>query len=620
MNFLLFIKLVFLLLSLLGSMLILQRKLRVPSAFTPLLSLCSISIILHLFMIIGLLPFAAFIIYFIGIIAFGYYAYIHYKEKERTAALLAFPQWIFIGLYIITFFLFKNKIFSVWDEFSFWGTSLKELVISNKIYGLNFYDFPEYPRGLTVLQYYFTTKLTDQLHEGIAIFAQVLLLVAAIPIVVYKNKKSIINIVLTSLIFFLAYYALCTPIYYLYADNAIAMLLGSALGMYFITQQQKQSILFAAIPLSMITITKPIGLVFAAIGFFIIGTHFAFNYLKKASLKTQLKPFILALVLFCAVAGSWKAFLAVNNSNYSKSSSDITTGILNPPAYFGKIKQNYINAFVFGEKEVGSAMLKPKTIYTDIKKYTGISIPGLEDASNINLGALFLLLLFGLITFLFRKKLVTYFPKKHSLLITIIAITLSIVGYSILLVLIYTFIFYDISSYEAFQLASYYRYIGCLLLAFFISLTILIYSHQKKYTIYSIITLISLVFLVPRSFASQLNTTASSTENYKQRTQLKTLVDAITTENPNVKGIAFLNDDVLEDMNVYRFKYEALPIPTNGEISNLKPYLEKHSIEDLKKELNNYDVFVIGNESEAEKMKDFFTKHQFKQKIYIYKQ
>ena len=159
-----------LLCSLLGSMLFVQRKFNIYAGFSPILTFCSIGILLTIALLFNILQIVTYLLFISGLASFGYYIYDHFKHKRNTV-FLAFPLRIFIVLSAISFLLYGSAYFSAWDEFSFWAVALKELVVTDKMYGLNFTDFPEYPRITTLIQYYFNKITSGSLHEGISISA-----------------------------------------------------------------------------------------------------------------------------------------------------------------------------------------------------------------------------------------------------------------------------------------------------------------------------------------------------------------------------------------------------------------------------------------------------------------
>lgn len=613
--FALIIKSILVLVSLLGSMIFVQRKFNIYAGFSPILTFCSIGILLTIALMFNILQIVSYLLYALGLVSFGYYTYKHFKSGS-TEVLIEFPLRIFIILFGLSFLLYGSSYFSAWDEFSFWAVALKELVVTNEMYGLNFADFPEYPRITTLIQYYFNKTISGNLHEGISISAHVVFSLAFIPMICYQRKRNYVNLILTCILLFVAYQVLCTPIYFLYADNFIAMLLGVGLALYFLLKDKNKALLYAAIPLAALTLTKPIGILFSVIGLGIIGVNYLFTSNIREQFLQKIKPLVLAGLIVLSCFGSWKVFISIKNTQpISKTTSQITfDNIMNPPDHYYPIRDSFVDAFFFGGQEIGSAILKPATLQKDIKKYTGINLSFLQDASNIKISALVIILLLISIALNHRKQLLSYFPQKYSFAILASTMFLAIVGYAILLLFIYAFVFYEITQKEAGELASYYRYMGSLLLAFFFFLSILIYQSNKKYTYYSIAIFVFFMLVLPRSFFSNLTSSApnASVEN---RLRIGTQFDSFI-QNENVQNIAFMTYDNIEDITQYHLKYELLPIQTNSEPMTFKSLTTSNTIDAIKEKLNPYDMIII-KEKHSEEIQQYFIDNAIVKPIFI---
>ncbi|WP_162014337.1 hypothetical protein U8527_12770 [Kordia algicida OT-1] len=598
-------------------MLFVQRKFKIYAGFSPILTFCSIGIVLTIALLFNMLQIITYLLFISGLVSFGYYIYKHFKHKQ-TEVLLEFPLRLFIAIFGISFLLYGSAYFSAWDEFSFWAVALKELVVTDKMYGLNFTDFPEYPRITTLIQYYFNKTISGNLHEGISISAHVVFSLAFLPMICYRRKRKYLNLILTCIVLFVAYQVFCTPIFYTYADNTIAMLLGVSLAIYFLLDDKNQALLLAAIPLAALTLTKPIGILFSSIGLGIIGVNYLFTNTIRGQFLQKIKPLILTGLIVFGCFGSWKVFISMKNTQpISKTTSQITLeNITNPPAHYFPIRDSFINAFFLGEQEIGSAILKPSTIQKDIKKYTGINLSFLEDASNIKISALVMILFLASIVFFHRKRVFAYFPKKYSFTILAITMLLAIVGYAILLLFIYAFVFYEITQKEAGELASYYRYMGSLLLAFFFFFSILVYSSKRKYTYYIFTILLLFMLVLPRSFFSNL-VNSKPIESVENRLHMGEQFNTFI-QNEKVEKIAFMTYDNIEDITLYHLKYELLPVQTNSEPLTFKALTTSYTIPEIKEKLATYDMIVI-KEMHSEEIQQFFMKHSIVKPIFILK-
>jgi hypothetical protein len=357
-------------------------------------------------------------------------------------------------------------------------------------------------------------------------------------------------------------------------------------------------------------------MLFSVIGLGIIGVNYLWTSNIRAQFLQKIKPLVIAGLLVLFSFGSWKVFISFKNTQpISKTTSQITLeNIINPPDHYYPIRDAFVDAFFFGGQEIGSAILKPTTLQKDLKKYTGINLSFLKDASNIKISALVVILFLISIALYYRKQLLSYFPKKYSFAMLASTMLLAIIGYAILLFFIYAFVFYEITQKEAGELASYYRYMGSLLLAFFFFLSILIYNSKRKYTYYILTVLLLFLLVLPRSFFSNLihSTPKTTVEN---RLNIQKQFASIITQK-NIQKAAFINYDNIEDITQYHLKYELLPIEVNNEPITFTALTTNNTIAEIKEKLATYDIIILKQEEGAE-IQQFFVENGFEKSIYI---
>jgi Ca2+/Na+ antiporter len=191
---------------------------------------------------------------------------------------------------------------------------------------------------------------------------------------------------------------------------------------------------------------------------------------------------------------------------------------------------------------------------------------------------------------------------------------LSIIGYAILLLFIYAFVFYEITQKEAGELASYYRYMGSLLLAFFFFFSILVYNSKNRHAYYALVLLVFFVLVLPRSFFSNL-TSSKPIASVENRLRIGNQFDAFI-ENENVKSIAFMTYNNIEDITQYHLKYELLPVQTNSEPITFVALTTSKTIPEIKKKLDNYDMIII-KEEKSQEIQQFFMDNGILKRIFI---
>jgi hypothetical protein len=201
----------------------------------------------------------------------------------------------FIFIFLIIFYFSKDRYYLDQDEFRYWGVSLKEL-----LFGLQPYNqFNHHPKATTLFQYllvFFDYK------EGLAIFANNILLISAFFYLFYERKLSIFE----KIILFSMYYLLLNNLSFgflsIYSDPVLAIFFSCILKLiyFFITkdnsnENQKFFISFSLIFLTLLLINRASN-IYALFILFII--FILFFYKNKNNFLVILKSFLVILFLF----------------------------------------------------------------------------------------------------------------------------------------------------------------------------------------------------------------------------------------------------------------------------------------------------------------------------------
>lgn len=108
-------------------------KFKVPAAVAPVTAVGATMLYFTLTGCLGILLAGGYVYFAICILAVYYLC----KNKDKIASLFFSPSFIFFcitGLLIILLFAYKKPLFMEWDEFSFWGTSVKLVKINNEMF------------------------------------------------------------------------------------------------------------------------------------------------------------------------------------------------------------------------------------------------------------------------------------------------------------------------------------------------------------------------------------------------------------------------------------------------------------------------------------------------------
>ena len=209
-----------------------------------------------------------------------------------------------------------------WDEFSHWATTVKAMRYNDT---LSVYDnavtaFPSYPPGMALWQYLFQ-NFSLRYDDTLTIFAYdiylVLMMIPAATAIKWKKSSPFFAILLSGLIYLIPYF------YYnpwdgcawrcVYIDRALAFTMGSAGLVAFIYKmgliEKKETMLYLILNLSVLTLLKSTGIVFAA--FFIILLIVDDCMTRSSERKIGLANTILIIVIICTANCSWKVFLRI---------------------------------------------------------------------------------------------------------------------------------------------------------------------------------------------------------------------------------------------------------------------------------------------------------------------
>lgn len=141
----------------------------------------------------------------------------------------------FLFFYFFIFFLSKDRYYLDQDEFAYWGLSLKEL-----LFGLYPYDqFTHHPKGTSLFQYLLVV-LSDK--EGIAIFANNILLISGYFYLFYERKLLIVEKVVLFIIYYLLFNNLSFGFLSIYSDPVLAVFFGCLLKLIYFNFVEKKNI------------------------------------------------------------------------------------------------------------------------------------------------------------------------------------------------------------------------------------------------------------------------------------------------------------------------------------------------------------------------------------------
>ena len=207
---------------------------------------------------------------------------------------------ILLILAVVLFLITRPMYYWEWDEFSHWGTFIKELSIKNQLPLSNFCTtVPRYIPGITLIEYFFIKFLGYK--EGHAYFAYLFFVATIIGAGVVKSSKNIFYSILYFCAVFFVLFFLPLKFFSLYVDAPLGLLFGTGI-VYVLSSEDSQHyyvsmfLIFCGLQLM-----KTWGLVFSV---FIAGIYILERIIKSFKEHIKLKdllrnllPIFLVLIL-----------------------------------------------------------------------------------------------------------------------------------------------------------------------------------------------------------------------------------------------------------------------------------------------------------------------------------
>ena len=156
----------------------------------------------------------------------------------------------FIIFFLIIFYVSKDRYYLDQDEFTYWGRSLKELLLGLKPYN----DFSHHPKGTSLFQYLLVFL---NYKEGLAIFANNILLISSYFYLFYEKKLLTVEKIFLFLIFYLLLNNLSFGLLSIYSDPILAVFFSCLLKLiyFFVTKEKNKETLQFSISFIIIFLT-----------------------------------------------------------------------------------------------------------------------------------------------------------------------------------------------------------------------------------------------------------------------------------------------------------------------------------------------------------------------------
>ena len=584
-----FIYLLLFLASLYGLMILVQKWLSISYTQIPFVTITSLVSVLYVAGLFGILWHVSHLVFLTGL---GCLALHLYNAPRTFCRRLAdrdslLPLAAFGVLYFLSYFIWKDITFSVWDEF-WWGIFTKIITSHDSlIAGYNEITNKDYPRISAILQYYVILFLScGDFDEGTAIFAQTIIFLFAVP-VFFEKKYNPLLLVAIACCFFCLFYLFVLPICLIYNDSMLGLCWGMSVILYLINRNRdKAMLIITSICLFFLVQVKPIGVVFACFTLFIVAIDEAFFSRVRLPAKAKKLGVLIAVVIVSWA--SWSAFKSYNgitHPSFTFSFEAIYDSLTDPQNYQKTTAENFLYSLIY----TGGEQHKDGFIGSFAHPFA---------FSDFSLSPLRWALVFAI--FMSMCCLIGNTPRdvfqqrsRHIALTMSLVVVLSM--YACLLLFLYMTTF---SEYEAVRLASFGRYLGTAYLGIFL---VLLFSVQKN-------TRLLFVFIVLIFLFTPFSVLKSSVSRHRHIEDFYEKADPVIEELKRDSESKTLVIDQGGTRYIQTlFHYRAFPLNTSiHSWSSVHPerrddwgmWQWTFSAKQFGRELREYDYLVVWNDTD----------------------
>lgn len=468
---------------------------------------------------------------------------------------------VYVALFLIFIIINHGRIFEDYDEFSHWGTIVKNMFFYNQ-YGTmenSVVTFNEYPPFIACFQY-ILLKIKGIYSEDLIIIAlNLLYLSIIIPICEktdfdknYKNLLFIIPAILLAPLMIFANFFI-----HILVDGFLGILF--SVGLFIIyknDENKKYKNIMLMLIITALVLTKTTGILFAVL--LIIFEFINSLIQKECTLKEISKKILVILIIPVILIIAWYVKININNTYKEWDLEKVVTSE-NDEEFTETVTKSYLKAF-FEKKE--------------------INIKGLSLASSILILGAFSIYVYKIV------------ENKKQYIYILIATIISVVIFYFGLLWMYLTIF---PKDEAIILSCYDRYIATIVLTW-LMLNILVICDSNKINLSLIyVFIIITITILPDGTIK---------EKYIQNKEYKNML--YVKRNYYTRNIKKYEDILNEDDKIFLISNEA--------INNLH-VLRMIKYELMNINIANYDPMNIGTKEE-------FTKELLEENythVYVYK-
>lgn len=513
----------------------------------------------------------------------------HKIVRQWLANIFTMSFGIFVILCLVSVYCFRGKLLHSWDEFTHWGTVVKEMILLND-FGTN----PEanllcstYPPGIGLFQYllekiYIWVTGNAFSEELLYMAYQIFMYAYLVPFIGTKIKNNIFYGLVSMVLIFLAPFFFYQEVYStIYVDPLIGILAGVGLATVLWGKKDVLNWLQIMAVCSMLVLVKDAGILFAII---VAVTQVLVAWCDQGKFSKKLVVNgMCVLSSICLPLILWNIDVAINNANRLFSS----------PIDFRQLLNIVLHTDTTYRMTVWNTYWKYLVIVPIQLGDTGIYM------NYFGLFLAYIVILYILIKTSSDKNII---EKKSSLIVFSMGIVQTLV-YIIGLVLTYIFKF---DENDALRMASYHRYINIAYLAMWILIVVSVIQFMYNISVqnknkFCILILCVMVIFSPMLLAySHVIERESVYMSMKLREPYERIVNTIETQTQEDDSIYFIAQES-QGFESWILRYEFRKRKMNGVAYSLGPQFyegDMYSVEKSPEEwmdelVENYDYVAL---------------------------
>ncbi|MFC3016830.1 hypothetical protein ACFOEL_10520 [Virgibacillus litoralis] len=519
------------------------HEIKIHAAFIPIFTFSAITSFVFLAGLFQIMPEAVNLIFYIGLLLCGRYAYLFWNKKYVLEEIAVPSTVMLVVLTVLFMFLLKGLALLHYDNFSHWGLIIKEMFDLNSLPDdRTVIQFKNYPPGSAVF-IYFINKIIGY-SESHALMAQGFLVAANLAVLlVYCNWKKPSQILLSIVSGFTLLIVIKANIYNLLVDTLLGLVAVSITVIAYYYRKNWLKSLIATMPiLILLLLVKDSGKIFFIFNIALL-LWFVISYESKKKTKALVFVTIFAIFIPLFTSFLWGEYTdkAYPNTTYEDNKFAVTLDTLSLSG--------------IDKSEEAISNLGPDLLQAATKFDANSNVESLFWLNSISI-------LFIIGIYLHRRE------KAKLLISTTVLINVFYAFYIAALYLMYLFLMPEI---EMVYLAGFYRYHSTIVIyCIGLLMTALIQEWSKsdliqKHILLKLGTMICLITVFVFPFHEHIKSITTRPEVANSlRMDLKNAYDKIRyrdSENPTVLYYSsesqgdrgYLRNMVLYEMLSWRF-------------------------------------------------------------------